>query len=96
MNTATRVEEGIPLQPGLSDALFAGSSIGGARPKASLRDGKRSLIAKFSATDDRYPVVKGEFVAMRLARLTQRRASMFAGATSWTPVRRSPPSTTRS
>lgn len=66
---ATQVEEGLPLPPALSDALLAGSSIGGARPKASLWDGKRSLIAKFSATDDRYPVVKGEFVAMQLARL---------------------------
>jgi serine/threonine-protein kinase HipA len=69
MRAADQVEEGIPVQPALADVLFAGSSIGGARPKASLRDGERSLIAKFSAADDRYPVVKGEFVAMRLARL---------------------------
>ena len=33
-----------------------------------LRDGERQLIAKFSSTTDTYPVVKGEFVAMELAR----------------------------
>ena len=69
MTAATRIEEGVALPPALADALLAGSSIGGARPKATLRDGSRSLIAKFSATDDRYAVVKGEFVAMKLAGL---------------------------
>ncbi len=69
MSAATQVEEGIALPPSLADALLAGSSIGGARPKATLRDEDRSLIAKFSATDDRYAVVKGEFVAMKLAQL---------------------------
>lgn len=69
MKVADRVEEGVPLPPALSNALLAGSSIGGARPKATLRDGGRSLIAKFSAADDRYPVVKAEFLAMRLGRL---------------------------
>lgn len=67
MDAATKVEEGVALPPALSQAVFAGSSIGGARPKASLRQGDRTLIAKFSAADDRYPIVKGEFVAMRLA-----------------------------
>lgn len=68
MEAATKVEEGVTLPPALAAALLAGSSIGGARPKASLKRGDRYLIAKFSATDDRYPVVKGEFVAMQLAR----------------------------
>lgn len=67
MDAATKVEEGVALPPALSQAVFAGSSIGGARPKANLRQGDRALIAKFSAADDRYPLVKGEFVAMRLA-----------------------------
>jgi serine/threonine-protein kinase HipA len=69
MSAATQVEEGVALPPALADALLAGSSIGGARPKARLRDEDRSPIAKFSATDDRYAVVKGEFVAMQLAQL---------------------------
>jgi serine/threonine-protein kinase HipA len=61
------VEKGIPLSPGLSRALLHGSSLGGARPKALIRDGERQMIAKFSRDSDRYPVVKGEFLAMRLA-----------------------------
>ena len=58
----------MPLSPALDRALLHGSSIGGARPKALLDDGDRKLIAKFSSTTDTYPVVKGEFVAMELAR----------------------------
>jgi serine/threonine-protein kinase HipA len=65
--SAERVEQGIPLSPGLDQALLHGSSVGGARPKALLRDGARRLIAKFSSSTDTYPVVKGEFIAMELA-----------------------------
>ena len=68
MEAAARVEEGVPLPPGLDAALLHGSSVGGARPKATLRDGDRHLIAKFSSAGDPYPVVKGEFAAMELAR----------------------------
>lgn len=64
---ADHVERGVPLPPALNEALLHGSSIGGARPKALLRDGERSLIAKFSSTTDPYSVVKGEFIAMELA-----------------------------
>ncbi|MFL5834004.1 MAG: type II toxin-antitoxin system HipA family toxin [Solirubrobacterales bacterium] len=66
--SAERVEKGIPLSPELDQALLHGSSVGGARPKALLDDGGRKLIAKFSSTTDTYPVVKGEFLAMELAR----------------------------
>lgn len=65
---AERVEKGIPLSPELDQALLHGSSVGGARPKALLGDGEATLIAKFSSTTDTYPVVKGEFLAMELAR----------------------------
>ena len=58
----------MPLSPALDQALLHGSSVGGARPKALLREDGRQLIAKFSSTTDTYPVVKGEFVAMELAR----------------------------
>jgi serine/threonine-protein kinase HipA len=66
--SAERVEREIPLSPELDQALLHGSSVGGARPKALLDDGKTKLIAKFSSTTDTYPVVKGEFLAMELAR----------------------------
>jgi len=65
--SAERVEQGIPLSPALDQALLHGSSVGGARPKALLRDGARRLIAKFSSSTDIYPVVKSEFLAMTLA-----------------------------
>lgn len=66
--SADRVQRGDPLSPALDQALLHGSSIGGARPKALLRDAGQSLIAKFSSTTDTYPVIKSEFVAMQLAR----------------------------
>jgi serine/threonine-protein kinase HipA len=66
--SAERVENEIPLSPELDQALLHGSSVGGARPKALLGDGEATLIAKFSSTTDTFPVVKGEFVAMELAR----------------------------
>jgi serine/threonine-protein kinase HipA len=78
--SAERVEQGIPLSPALDQALLHGSSVGGARPKALLSDGDRRLIAKFSSTTDAYPVVKGEFIAMELAR----RAGLNVAAVSLT------------
>ncbi|WP_449470041.1 type II toxin-antitoxin system HipA family toxin [Sphingobium chungangianum] len=67
LDAAGHVERGEPLPTGLEKALFHGSSIGGARPKALIEDGATKFIAKFSATNDTYAVVKSEFVAMRLA-----------------------------
>lgn len=67
-DAARRIELGEPLDPRLELALLRGTSIGGARPKALIDDGDRSLIAKFSSTADIYPVVQAEYVAMSLAR----------------------------
>jgi serine/threonine-protein kinase HipA len=67
IQSAERVEKGVPLSPDLDLALQHGTSLGGARPKALIEDGNRKLIAKFSASGDLYNVVKAEFVAMRLA-----------------------------
>jgi serine/threonine-protein kinase HipA len=65
---AQRVEQGVELNPDLDQALLHGSSVGGARPKALIADGDRRLIAKFSSTTDTFAIVKGEFIAMELAR----------------------------
>jgi serine/threonine-protein kinase HipA len=67
VQSAERVEKGIPLTPELDQALHHGSSIGGARPKALIEDGAVKHVAKFSSSTDLYSVVKGEFIAMRLA-----------------------------
>lgn len=69
MQSAERVEKGIPLTLELDQALYHGSSIGGARPKALIEEDGTKYIAKFSATTDLYSVVKAEFIAMRLAEL---------------------------
>ena len=65
---AERVESGEPLTAALDRALLHGTSVGGARPKALLADGARSVIAKFASSTDPYPVVQAEYVAMELAR----------------------------
>lgn len=66
--SAERVDAGIPLIPALDEALFRGSSIGGARPKALIDDGGRGLIAKFSSSTDTIAMVQGEYIAMELGR----------------------------
>lgn len=64
---AEKVEQGVPLSPELDQALLHGTSLGGARPKVLIDDGDRKYIAKFSASNDLYSVVKAEYIAMRLA-----------------------------
>jgi len=67
LTAAEKVERGMPLSPELDQALLHGTSLGGARPKVLLEDSERKFIAKFSARNDLYSVVKAEFMAMRLA-----------------------------
>lgn len=69
IESAERVEKGVPLTPELDKALFHGSSIGGARPKALIQDKGKKYVAKFSSSSDLYSVVKAEFIAMRLAHI---------------------------
>ncbi len=69
LQSAERVEQGVPLTPELDQALFHGSSIGGARPKALIEDQGTKYVAKFSSSTDLYSVVKAEYTAMRLAAL---------------------------
>jgi serine/threonine-protein kinase HipA len=61
------VEQGVPIMPELERAVFHGTSLGGARPKAAIENGDAKFIAKFSSSSDVTNVVKGEFAAMRLA-----------------------------
>lgn len=67
MQAAEFVECGEAISKALGAALFHGSSIGGERPEALITGGAKKYIAKFSATTGTYPVVKAEFLAMRLA-----------------------------
>ncbi|NKF24765.1 type II toxin-antitoxin system HipA family toxin [Solimonas marina] len=67
LQAAEVLERQQPLPAELAAALEHGTSIGGARPKATLMDGHRPLIAKFSSTTDRWSVVRAEWACMRLA-----------------------------
>lgn len=67
MDAARRIEDGIPLTEELGRVLLHGSSIGGARPKATIEGEGVKYIAKFPARNDVYSVVKAEYIAMRLA-----------------------------
>lgn len=67
LTSAERVENGVPLTQELDQALFHGSAIGGARPKALIEEGEKKYVAKFSSSTDLYSLVKAEFIAMRLA-----------------------------
>lgn len=58
--------------------LAPGSSLGGARPKASVRDKDGSLaIAKFSRKDDEFNVVIWETVALTLAKKAGIKVSLY-------------------
>ncbi len=69
LESVERVEKGVLLTTELDQALFHGSSIGGARPKALIEDQGIKYIAKFSSSSDVYSVVRAEYIAMRLAEL---------------------------
>src|SRR3546814_6221073 len=82
MESAERVEQGVPLTPELDQALQHGTSLGGARPKALIDADARKYIAKFSAAAAIYNVVKAEYVAMRLAARTCLNVDLVKFATS--------------
>ena len=64
---ADAVEVGGDLPFELERALLSGTAMGGARPKAVIRDGEREYIAKFTASNDHFPVVGAEAASMFLA-----------------------------
>ncbi|MDQ2757833.1 MAG: HipA domain-containing protein [Actinomycetota bacterium] len=64
---ADLTDAGEVIPPDLLAAAGHGTSVGGARPKALLRDGQRHLVAKFSSSTDDRPVVKAEALGMLLA-----------------------------
>lgn len=56
------------LDDNLRRLLTAGSSLGGARPKAATEIAGQPWIAKFPANDDIYPICRIELATMRLAK----------------------------
>lgn len=68
LDAVERVQSDDRFDPSLRPFLEAGSSLGGARPKAATEHRGTPWIAKFSAKDDTYPVCRTEFAVMRLAK----------------------------
>ena len=65
---AERIEEGLPIPAHLEAIFIDGTALGGARPKASVRDEHGMLwLAKFSSRKDRFDVPAIECAALRLA-----------------------------
>ena len=69
VEAASRIDEGLPV-PALLDAIFqGGSALGGARPKASIRDEQGILwLAKFASASDAMDVPTIEAATLLLAK----------------------------
>ena len=68
MDAAERIEDGLPIPAHLEAIFVAGPALGGARPKASVRDEHGVLwLAKFSSRNDGFDIPAIECAALRLA-----------------------------
>jgi len=68
IEAAARIEAGEPVPAALAAIFDAGSSLGGARPKAAVLDDGRQWLAKFASRGDRWNVPAIEFATMEMAR----------------------------
>ncbi len=67
--TATQaIEEGRQVDAHLLEQLDPGTSMGGARPKATIEDAQNLWLGKFPAKDDRCNLQRIEFATLDLAR----------------------------
>ena len=68
MDAAERIEDGLPIPAHLEAIFVDGTALGGARPKASVRDEHGVLwLAKFSSRRDGFDIPAIECAALRLA-----------------------------
>jgi serine/threonine-protein kinase HipA len=68
MDAAQRIDEGLPVPAQLEEIFAEGSALGGARPKATVRDEERVLwLAKFPSRKDALLVPVLETATLRLA-----------------------------
>ncbi len=68
LDAAQRIEAGLPVPARLAAFFDAGSSLGGARPKATVADAEGKLwLAKFPSQSDGYEVPVVEAATFRLA-----------------------------
>lgn len=66
--TALLIVQNKPVEPTLLAILMPASSLGGARPKVTLRDGDQLYLAKFSRPNDPFNTPRVEYATMLLAR----------------------------
>jgi serine/threonine-protein kinase HipA len=68
MEAAERIDEGLPVPANLEEIFVEGSPLGGARPKATVRDNAQVLwLAKFSSRSDALVVPIVETATLQLA-----------------------------
>jgi len=68
MEAAQRIDDGLPVPAPLEEIFAEGSALGGARPKATVRDNERVLwLAKFPSRKDPLAVPTIETATLRLA-----------------------------
>src|SRR6266436_2387599 len=65
---AEAIEEGKRVPAQILEQLEPGTSMGGARPKATIEDGNRLWVGKFPEKEDRYNLQKVEYATLGLAR----------------------------
>jgi serine/threonine-protein kinase HipA len=70
IEAAERIEEGLPVPVQLESIFAGGSPLGGARPKATVRDESGALwLAKFSSKGEQMDVPEIEAATLRLAKV---------------------------
>ncbi|MDP1969279.1 MAG: HipA domain-containing protein [Burkholderiaceae bacterium] len=62
------IEDGRPVAAHLLEQIDPGTSMGGARPKATIEDAQSLWLGKFPARDDRFNLQRVEFATLELAR----------------------------
>lgn len=68
VEAAERIEDGLPVPAHLEAIFVEGTALGGARPKASVRDEQQVLwLAKFASRHDRFDIPAIECAALRMA-----------------------------
>lgn len=68
LDAAARIEQGMPVPAQLESLFDAGSSFGGARPKASVSGRGHQWLAKFPAHGDGFNVPRVEYATLEMAR----------------------------
>jgi serine/threonine-protein kinase HipA len=67
LSAAAAIEAGGPVDPAVVSLLKHGSSLGGARPKATIHMDDELWLAKFPSTKDRLEIAAIEYATLKLA-----------------------------